>query len=117
MLIVQSPAPVLSQTAKPIAKIDKALRRLIKEMEGTLVGAHDPEGVGLAAPQIGKSLQLFIIRQSPRSPLLTFINPHIESSFDAPAPADEHQKKEKGVQLEGCLSLKDVWERDSLQAA
>ena len=116
LTIVQSPATVLSQTAKPIARIDKAIRRLIKEMEETLVSAHDPEGVGLAAPQIGKSLQLFVTKQSPRSPLLTFINPHIESFFDESESIrensqkiKENQEKEKGVQLEGCLSVKDIW--------
>lgn len=120
MKIVQAPEPVLSQTAKPVATIDKAIRNLLQEMAITLAHASDPEGVGLAAPQVGKSLQIFIIRQTPKSPLLTFINPKIEEFFDEAKPLDVQQsekttkakkkaKIKKSVQLEGCLSLKDIW--------
>lgn len=110
MKIVQAPEAVLSQQAKPVEKIDKQIKSLLKEMEVTLDAAKDPEGVGLAAPQVGKSLQIFIIRQSRKSPLLTFINPEIVS-FEDPDPTEEELEKEEksGVQLEGCLSLHDVW--------
>lgn len=117
--IVQAPEPVLSQKAKPVVKIDKAITSLLKEMDITLAHASDPEGVGLAAPQVGKSLQIFVVRQTPRSPLLTFINPKIDSFFDEEKPAEAPQKEttkpkkkakdDTGVQLEGCLSLKDIW--------
>lgn len=116
MKIIQSPNPILATPAKPVTKIDKSLTVLLRDMEQTLLAASDPEGVGLAAPQVGKSWRLFIIKQSPRSPLLVFINPRIESFFDAPVKSSDNQKDEnsikekgKGVQLEGCLSLKDIW--------
>lgn len=110
--IVQAPNPVLSQKAKPIAKVDTAIHKLIKQMIVSLEHAKDPEGVGLAAPQVGKSLQLFIVKQTPRSPILTFINPKIESFFDEPEDEkdeDEEKAKDKDVQLEGCLSLYSIW--------
>lgn len=111
--IVQAPANVLSAKAKPVEKIDKAIKNLLSEMEVALDSATDPEGVGLAAPQIGKSLQIFIVRETPKSQLLTFINPKIEAFFEDEPPAEalkgKKKKKEKGVQLEGCLSLKDIW--------
>lgn len=108
--IVQSPDPVLSQKAKEIATIDKSVHNLLKQMAETLVNAKDPEGVGLAAPQVGKSLQLFIIKQTPRSPILTFINPVIEKVVDHPKTKKEQKDAdEKGVQLEGCLSIHNVW--------
>lgn len=122
MKIVQAPEPVLSQTAAPVAKVDKAIKKLLQEMEETLISQTDPEGVGLAAPQIGKSLQIFIVKQDPNSPLMTFINPVIEKTFVKPpkkpdevkqstkaAQAKKKAKIDKGVQLEGCLSLKDIW--------
>ncbi len=122
MKIVQAPAPVLSQNAKPVEKIDKATKKLLKEMEQTLVSQTDPEGVGLAAPQVGESLQIFIVKQEPEAPFKTFINPVIKKTFTKPAEkateirqskktahAKKKAKIEKGVQLEGCLSLKDVW--------
>lgn len=116
--IVQAPEEVLTQTAKPIEKVDKYIRNLLKEMEETLASARDPEGVGLAAPQVGKSVQIFIVREYPDAPLMTFINPVIEEYFEAPKQVRQSSKAEKakekanidkGVQLEGCLSLHDVW--------
>lgn len=110
MKIVQAPSTVLSQKAKPVEKVDKYIRNLLKDMEITLASAKDPEGVGLAAPQIGKSLQLFIIKQYPKSPLLIFINPEIVSvSDEAPTVEEKEEEKKRGVQLEGCLSLYNVW--------
>lgn len=115
--IVQTPEPVLSQPAKPISNIDKAIHHLIQDMKETLVNAKDPEGVGLAAPQVGKSIQLFIIRQTPSSEILVFINPQIEEFIKEDVPeekeeslsADRRKKSEKNVQLEGCLSLSGIW--------
>jgi len=113
MKIVQAPDQVLSQKAKPVNKIDKDITSLLSAMEVALDGASDPEGVGLAAPQVGKSLQIFIVRETPKSPLLTFINPHVEKFFDEEKKLSGAKSasggKKKNVQLEGCLSLKDIW--------
>lgn len=108
MTIVQAPHPALSQKAKKITKIDKSIHALIKEMTVTLENTTDPEGVGLAAPQVGESVQLFIIKEDPKAPLQVFINPQILSVSDDKYPVAEGGKK-KGVKLEGCLSLKDIW--------
>lgn len=126
--IVQAPSTVLSSVARPVEKIDKSIKNLLKEMEVSLLAASDPEGVGLAAPQIGKSLQIFIVKESPEAELKVFINPQIVEFIDKPEkPSKSRQSsktakaKEKagikkglpagrqGVQLEGCLSLKDIW--------
>lgn len=104
--ILQTPHPVLSQKAKPVEKIDTKIHQLIKLMIQALDNAHDPEGVGLAANQVGKALQIFVVRQTPRSPLLVFINPKIEKLADDPKKTGENKKN---IQLEGCLSLKDIW--------
>lgn len=116
--IVQAPQSVLSEKAKPIKKVDKTIRDLIADMTFTLENTRDPEGVGLAAPQVGVSLQLFIIKQSPKAPLYVFINPTIKSLTYDEAKKQEKPtvrrhtkspKKKKEVKLEGCLSLKDIW--------
>lgn len=87
MEIVKAPNPILSQKAKPLAvvqtkiqkvvKLDKSIVKLIEEMKQTLAAAKDPEGVGLAASQVGKSLQIFIAKPT-KSKVFTFINPVIE---------------------------------------
>jgi peptide deformylase len=106
--IVQAPSPVLATVAQPVETINAGIHKLIKEMTATLEAAKDPEGVGLAAPQIGKSLRLFIIKQTPQSHVEVFINPTMEEMAALPEmDADEQEKK--GVKLEGCLSLKNIW--------
>ena len=112
MHIVQAPDTVLSSKATAVEEIDKTIQDILKEMHYALLHASDPEGVGLAAPQVGKSLQIFIVRETPDSPLLTIINPKIEKFFDEPKKSRKERteaSKKKGTQLEGCLSLKDIW--------
>ena len=54
--------PVLKRKALPISKDYEGLEQLIESMWETMYHAH---GVGLAAPQIGKSIRLFVIDGSP----------------------------------------------------
>ncbi len=115
--IVQAPNSVLSEKAKPVEKIDKHIKKVLKEMREGLASATDPEGVGLAAPQIGRSLQIFITKPHPDSEIQTFINPVIEELINHPKTKNLSaakatsggRKTKKPVQLEGCLSLKDIW--------
>ena len=53
---------VLKQKASDISSDHKNLKELIDDMYETMYAA---KGVGLAAPQIGKSIRLFIIDTSP----------------------------------------------------
>lgn len=105
--VVQAPDAVLSAIAKPVERVDKTIQKLILDMEETLVDQKDPEGIGLAAPQIGKSLQIFIVKYDDESPFDVYINPQLELLPDKPKKskkADEEREK-----LEGCLSLKIIW--------
>lgn len=105
MKIVQAPDPVLAAKAQPIKKIDKDILELIEEMKKTLLAASDPEGVGLAAPQVGKSLQLFITKPEKDSPFFIFMNTKVKIIGET-----EVRKGKSGhAKLEGCLSIKDVW--------
>lgn len=120
--IIKAPNPVLSQKAKRIVKVDKAVSRLIAEMIEAMEAASDPIGVGLAAPQVGKSLQLFIAKPSKKSKILVFINPKIvkkekklskTTRLQTPKRSDGGQESASGGEehkkLEGCLSLLNIW--------
>lgn len=103
--ILKAPHPTLSQKAKPVRKVDKAIARLIEDMKVSLDSATDPVGVGLAAPQVGKSLDIFITKPSVKSRVFAFINPKITKKIPHEKDADrEHLRK-----LEGCLSLPNIW--------
>jgi peptide deformylase len=103
--IVTAPNPVLSTKVKSVTKVDQAILNLIEQMENALDTATDPIGVGLAAPQVGKSLAIFVVKPTPRAKLQVFINPKItkvEGETDG-------KTKDKSKKLEGCLSLKNIW--------
>lgn len=109
MQIVQAPDPVLSAKAQPIKKIDQPLLELIEAMKETLITASDPEGVGIAAPQVGKSLQLFIIKPDHEAPFSVFINPVVKLIYPQEKKTSKAKQKKNRTKLEGCLSLKDIW--------
>lgn len=99
--ILRTTNPRLREKSKPVQKVDKKLLTLLKNLEDTLKAQKDPEGVGLAAPQLGVLLQVFLIQVPGEKPMF-FINPQILSrSKKTNDPVDE-----KGEPiLEGCLSL------------
>jgi peptide deformylase len=56
--ITEYPAEVLGQVGKPVTEFDADLVALCEDMFDTM---YDAEGVGLAAPQIGLNLRLFVM--------------------------------------------------------
>ncbi len=56
--ITEYPAQVLADVGKPVTDFDVDLARLCSDMFETM---YDAEGVGLAAPQIGLNLRLFVM--------------------------------------------------------
>jgi peptide deformylase len=86
--------PVLRTKARPVDRIDDALRSEVKRM-GALM--DDALGVGLAATQVGVLHRLLVYRVQQEAPLAALINPEIEWSG-----------KESESMEEGCLSLPAV---------
>ncbi|MEO8275623.1 MAG: peptide deformylase [Thermoanaerobaculia bacterium] len=101
--IVRMGNPVLRTPAIPLspkALAAPAMQQLIDDMVETM---HDAEGVGLAAPQIGLALRLFVYQADDEEvpengiPLCVAINPTIEPVAGEPV-----------VDWEGCLSIPDL---------
>ncbi|MDD5674467.1 MAG: peptide deformylase, partial [Chitinivibrionales bacterium] len=67
--------PVLRKQAEPVAKFDKQLGAFAKELIETLL---ERDGVGLAAPQIGKSIAVIAVskERGDESPYI-LVNPQI----------------------------------------
>lgn len=81
-------------------------------MKKTLAATFDPEGVGLAAPQVDKRLRIFIAKPTDRSKILVFINPEIierSSEVDYVKRPKKDTSKKASKKLEGCLSLPTIW--------
>jgi peptide deformylase len=89
--ITEYPEPVLAQVGRPITKFDQDLADLCRDMFDTM---YDAEGVGLAAPQIGLNLRLFVMDCA--NIKLIAANPEII-----------HAEGEQSGQ-EGCLSVGKV---------
>lgn len=101
--IVTVKDPILRLKSKEVQNLDKKIFNLIKDLKDTLIIQKDPIGVGLAAPQIGKSLRMFAIK--PKETVKIIINPQVISvSKKAKELMEEHTKL-----MEGCLSLPNLY--------
>lgn len=90
--IVLNPDPVLRRKAKPVQKVNAAIRQLLDDMAETM---YDAPGIGLAAPQVGVSKRVIVcdvqVKDGPG--LLKLVNPEII------------QKEGSITWNEGCLSI------------
>jgi peptide deformylase len=88
--------PVLREPAKPVTDFDAELRTLVGDLRETLV---DRNGAGLAAPQLGVGLRVFVFRpELSEGTVDHLINPVLDF------PDDEEQDGP-----EGCLSIPGVY--------
>lgn len=102
--IVKVKDPRLRIRSKNIQKVDKKIKALIKDLADTLISQKDPEGVGLAAPQIGKNLRLFVMKSKGEERV--FINPKIVPSSDKRIKKVNQKSAISPKKImEGCLSL------------
>ncbi|MBI5451931.1 peptide deformylase [Candidatus Gottesmanbacteria bacterium] len=112
-MIVSVPNPVLTTPAKKVKRVDKKILSIIREMKKILLQTDNPKGVGLAAPQIGIPLAIFITRPKEKSTIDVFINPEIiwKSSKLSEIVREEDGKPSlrKEKKLEGCLSIPNIW--------
>ncbi|WP_430809908.1 MULTISPECIES: peptide deformylase [unclassified Carboxylicivirga] len=94
--------PVLCKKAAPVLPDDQQISQLIKDLWATL---YRTDGIGLAAPQVGHSLQLFVVDldvYKDEHPELkgfkkVFINPQLEVL-----------PSRRVWMTEGCLSLPGI---------
>jgi len=110
--IFKFPAPVLKKVAAPIVKFDDELKTLVKNMLFTMY--HAP-GIGLAAPQVGASIRLFVIDIWYDREKVTLADNTEEYRYEGFAPMvfiNPVFKNKSGeiVHEEGCLSVPGVYE-------
>lgn len=110
--IFKYPEPVLKKIAKPVTEFNEELRTLVKDMLFTMY--HAP-GIGLAAPQVGQSIRLFVLdiwfdRDEVTMPDGNVV--HKLSNFNPMVFINPVFKNQQGavVNEEGCLSVPGVYE-------
>ena len=92
--IIIAPDPQLAKPAKPVAKVDDSVRRLMADMLETM---YQAPGIGLAAPQVGVLKRVIVVdcAKADEQPLpYKMANPEIL-----------WQSEDLLVNNEGCLSL------------
>lgn len=92
--------PHLRKKSLEVSAVDKKIKSLVADLWDTLAAQKDPEGVGLAAPQVGKNLRIFVAIHEGEKRVV--INPKVISI--GKSEKQEKTKKKKQI-LEGCLSL------------
>jgi peptide deformylase len=94
LALVLYPHPVLTSVAKDVQKFDTWLKAVVERMKDLMV---EHKGVGLAAPQVGLPLRIFVAAESAkREEAKVYVNPVIT----------DEEGSEEGE--EGCLSLPDI---------
>src|SRR5579859_2721739 len=96
--IIKYPDPVLEMPCTPVERFNDQLRQFVDDMFETMYAA---QGIGLAAPQVNRSIQLTVMdvsfKQDPALKMV-LINPQII------------QKEGKQRGPEGCLSIPEFRE-------
>ena len=106
MKIISIPHPSLREKAKKVEKNTSEFSNFLSEMKEMLIGASNPSGVGLAAPQVDNLYRVFLtlIEDGQKEPQ-EFINPtivkHSEDKSFGPDP--------ENPRLEGCLSMPGLY--------
>ncbi|MCX6103043.1 MAG: peptide deformylase [Proteobacteria bacterium] len=136
--ILTYPNSELQKTSKPVQKFDKTLHTLLNNMADTM---YDAEGIGLAAPQVGQKIRVFVIdittEEDEEKKLYEFINPKLsqgtgsitfeEGCLSVPGFTEEVKRKEqikvnyrdrfgraKTIAAEGLLAVAIQHENDHL---
>ncbi len=92
-----APHDVLRTPAQPVRLFTKEIRLLVHDLIETMYANN---GIGLAAPQVGCSIQAFVVNPSAqRGREVVVINPRLDAS------------RGRAAIVEGCLSLPNIWER------
>jgi peptide deformylase len=109
--IVQYGEPILRKKCVPVTEVDSDLEKLVTDMIDTMI---DAEGIGLAAPQIGKDIRLAIVDVAHDPECVNFFKVDGEEADLAehmPLVFLNPELKLSGPKeavSEGCLSIHDI---------
>lgn len=93
-IITGADTPILRKKSEKVKRIDKKLKKLITDMIDTML---DADGLGIAAPQVGVNLRVFIVR----------LNSGTKNELIVPMINAEivEMSEKMSEDEEGCLSL------------
>lgn len=92
--IVKSPNDILTKKTKKIVKFDRKLAKLLDDMYETML---ENDGIGIAAPQVGESVQVAIVDLGEGEEPIELVNPEVL------------QTEGSVIEIEGCLSFPELF--------
>ncbi|EDL64135.1 peptide deformylase [Bacillus sp. SG-1] len=92
--IVTYPNEILEIECRKVTEFDKKLRKFLDDMYDTMIAA---DGVGLAAPQVGKDIAVAIVDIGDETGTIEMVNPEVL------------EVRGEQIDLEGCLSFPNLY--------
>lgn len=103
--IVTIPDPILRQKTKTVSRVDEKVLGVVDDLKKSLHAQQEPQGVGIAAPQIGYSARICLVYSRKSRKFLTLISPEIVWKSKRMLPCIPN----KDNPYEGCLSAPGLW--------
>ncbi|PWB38250.1 MAG: peptide deformylase [Parcubacteria group bacterium] len=95
LTIAKYPQEILRKKADEVSRFDAELRKLASDMAEIM---YADDGIGLAAPQVSKTIRLVVVGKADKKSYQAYVNPEITFSSTDLTTTDE-----------GCLSLPGIF--------
>ena len=92
--VITHPNELLTTKCKEVVNFDKKLTTLLDDMYDTMVAS---DGIGIAAPQVGETIQVAIVDLGEGQEVIELINPVVVEISGSE------------IEVEGCLSFPDIY--------
>ncbi|MFF2752514.1 peptide deformylase [Psychrobacillus sp. NPDC058041] len=92
--VITHPNELLTTKCKEVKVFDEKLASLLDDMYDTMIAS---DGIGLAAPQVGETIQVAIVDLGEGQEVIEMINPEVVEISGSE------------IEIEGCLSFPDIY--------
>ncbi|WP_391121116.1 peptide deformylase [Psychrobacillus sp. L3] len=92
--VITHPNEILTTKCTEVKAFDKKLATLLDDMYDTMIAS---DGIGLAAPQVGETIQVAIVDLGEGQEIIEMINPEVVEIGGSE------------IEIEGCLSFPDIY--------
>ncbi|WP_144509300.1 peptide deformylase [Bacillus sp. FJAT-22090] len=92
--IIKHPNEILTTKCREVETFDAKLATLLDDMYDTMIAS---DGIGIAAPQVGETIQVAIVDLGEGQEVIEMINPEVVEIGGAE------------IEVEGCLSFPDLY--------
>lgn len=107
--IITVPNPILKKKSNSIKIFDETTKQVIQDLKDTLNNAREPEGAGLAAPQIGHNKRICVVRKFTSNKTEKTTKESVCKEYILINPIITHTSTDTHIAWEGCLSVPNIY--------